>query len=224
MLLPQPMAHGRLVARYKRFFADVRAGRRHGAHRPLPEPGRDAGAEHAGPGRLAVALGRAEAQAGLDAGAGRGGRRAGRRQHHAAQPAGRRGAGGGRDPRADRLRRASPRGALRRGQPGRLPAERPGPAAGCYAGGEELPPAARRDAGRVPRLRRGALVRSTCASWRPRWRAGNRAVQLFVVQRTDCDAFAPAPTSTRPTPPASRPPPTPASRCWSTPATSARRR
>ncbi|HEX3917246.1 MAG TPA: DNA/RNA nuclease SfsA, partial [Caulobacteraceae bacterium] len=23
MLLPQPMAHGRLVSRYKRFFADV---------------------------------------------------------------------------------------------------------------------------------------------------------------------------------------------------------
>ena len=42
------------------------------AHRPLPEPGLDAGAERAGLGVLAVALGRAEAQAGLDAGAGRG--------------------------------------------------------------------------------------------------------------------------------------------------------
>ena len=38
MLLPQPMAHGRLVQRYKRFFADVRLddGTALTAHCPNP--------------------------------------------------------------------------------------------------------------------------------------------------------------------------------------------
>ena len=38
MLLPQPMAHGRLVARYKRFFADVLldSGEALTAHCPNP--------------------------------------------------------------------------------------------------------------------------------------------------------------------------------------------
>ncbi|MEO8926996.1 MAG: DNA/RNA nuclease SfsA, partial [Caulobacteraceae bacterium] len=38
MLLPQPLAHGRLTARYKRFFADVALddGRAVTAHCPNP--------------------------------------------------------------------------------------------------------------------------------------------------------------------------------------------
>ena len=107
MLLPQPMAHGRLVQRYKRFFADVVLDDGAALTAHCPNPGAMLGLNTPG---LGVWLSRSDApkrKLRLDAGAGRGRRRPRRGQHHAPQPAGRRGAGGGRDPRAGRLRHAT---------------------------------------------------------------------------------------------------------------------
>ena len=171
--------------------------------------------------RLAVRVRRAQAQARPHPGAGGGRRRAGRHQHHAPQPPGRRGAGGRRHPRADRLRHPPPRGELRRGQPASTSCSSTRTGRALLAGGQELPPAPRRDAGRVPRLRRRPLARSTCASstamvaaGRPRRDAvrgpAHRLRRLRGLRRPRPGLCRRAWTR----------PPTRASRCWSTPARS----
>ena len=189
MLLPQPIAHGRLVQRYKRFFADVALddGREITAH--CPNPGAMLGLNTPGlpcwvslsdnPKRkLAHTLELVEADGGL---VGINTLLPNRLSAEALAE----------DAIPELAGYAVHRREVKFGAASRvdfvLDPSRP---ASLLRGGEELPPAAR--AGPWPnsptawrRARPG-----TCGDLAAEVAGGARAVQLFVIQRTDCDRFA----------------------------------
>ena len=123
----RPLIRARLVQRYKRFLADAswRTAAIVTAH--CANPGAMLGAERARRDDLARADRGPAPEARLRLAAGRARARAFRRhRHQGAEPGRGRGAAGGGDPGARRLCDGAARGALRRGQPHRLPADGPG--------------------------------------------------------------------------------------------------